>query len=216
MLFVCLSAEGVENALRQLGDEPCAELRIDLVKPTLDEMKAMISGHPDVWFIVTCRPGVFDEETSLQYLETAAKCGAQYIDIEYERGAEVAARMKKACEGTECQLIISYHNFEYMPEEYTLLSIIDECKARGADKVKIACQIPNQGANAALLYLNCLREDLITVGMGRIGKMGRLASLWCGSEFTYVAADHGAPTAPGQVTVSEMKRAIDAMGMFKP
>ncbi len=114
-LYVCLSAEGVANALRQLGDEKCAELRIDLVKPTLDQMKDILSKYSDVKFIVTCRPGVFDEETSLQYLETAAKCGAKYIDVEIERGAEVAARMKMACENSDCSLIISYHNFDTTP-----------------------------------------------------------------------------------------------------
>ena len=76
MYYVCLSAEGIENATRQLADELCAELRVDLVKPTMDEMKKFLADHNDVRFIVTCRPGAFDEETSLQYLETAAKCGA--------------------------------------------------------------------------------------------------------------------------------------------
>ena len=216
MYYVCLSAEGIENATRQLDDELCAELRVDLVKPTMDEMKKFLADHKDVRFIVTCRPGVFDEETSLQYLETAAKCGAAYIDVEIERGKEVAARLKKACEGTECRLIISYHNFDCTPGEYELLSIIDQSKEWGADKVKIACNVPTPEANAALMHLYNLREDIIAFGMGRIGKVSRLASLWCGAEFTYVAADWGNATAPGQLTISEMRRAVDALGMFKP
>ncbi|MBQ4405782.1 MAG: type I 3-dehydroquinate dehydratase [Bacteroidales bacterium] len=215
MYYVCLSAEGIENATRQLADELCAELRIDLVKPTMDEMKKFLADHNDVRFIVTCRPGAFDEETSLQYLETAAKCGAEYIDVEIERGKEIAARLKKACEGTECQLIISYHNFEYTPGEYELLSIIDKSKDWGADKVKIACNVPIPEANAALMHLYNLRDNIIVFGMGRLGKISRLASLWCGAEFTYVAADCGEATAPGQLTISQMRQAVDALGMFK-
>ncbi len=215
MYYVCLSAEGIENANRQLDDELCAELRVDLVKPSMDEMKKFLADHKDVRFIVTCRPGVFDEETSLQYLETAAKCGAAYIDVEIERGKDVAARLKKACEGTECRLIISYHNFDCTPHKYELLDTIDRAKKWGADKVKIACNVPNQESNSALLSLYCERDNIIAFGMGRLGKISRLASLWCGAEFTYVAADWGNATAPGQLTISEMRRAVDALGMFK-
>ena len=213
--YVCLSAEGIENATRQLGEELCAELRVDLVKPTMDEMKKFMADHNDVRFIVTCRPGVFDEETSLQYLETAAKCGAKYIDVEIERGKEIAARLKKACEGTECQLIISYHNFENVPWLGELYDIIDRAKSWGADKVKIACNVPNQESNSALLSLYCERDNIIAFGMGRLGKISRLASLWCGAEFTYVASDYGEPTAPGQLTISQMRQAVDALGMWK-
>lgn len=214
-LYVCLSMEGVENALHQLGDEKYAELRVDLVQPTIEEMKELLTQHADVRFIVTCRPDVFDEETSLTYLETAAKCGAEFIDIEIERGAEVAVRMKKICEETGCRLIISYHNFDYTPEEDELLSIIDDCKSRGADKVKIACNVPVPEANATLLHLYNMREDIIAFGMGNLGKISRLASLWCGAEFTYAASDYGKPAAPGQLTASEIRRAIDTLGMDK-
>ncbi|MCR5453646.1 MAG: type I 3-dehydroquinate dehydratase [Bacteroidales bacterium] len=210
-LYVCLSAEGVDNALRQLGDEKCAELRIDLVKPTLEEMKQILSQHSDVKFIVTCRPGVFDEETSLQYLETAATCGAKYIDVEIERGAEVAARIKNACKNTDCKLVISYHNFDTTPKENELLSIIDECKSRGADKVKIACKVLAQADNSILLHLYSMSNNLIVFGMGPLGKISRIASLYCGAEFTYAAPDYGEATAPGQFKISEMRNIIDEL-----
>jgi len=211
MLFVCLSAEGVENALRQLGNEPCAELRIDLVKPTLDEMKAIMTQHPDVWFIVTCRPGVFDEETSLQYLETAAKCGAKYIDIEIERGAEKAARLRKACEGTDCKLIISYHNFECTPTQAELSMTIADCQQHGADIVKLACMVNVATDNATLLSLYNIHTNIVAFGMGNLGKISRLASLGCGAKFTYVAPDNGNGTAPGQLTVSQMRKCMEAL-----
>ena len=81
MLYICLSAPGVDQAMKQLNGNKHAELRIDLVKPSIDELKQLLADK-NIDFIVTCRPGVFDEETSMQYLETAAKSGAKYIDIE--------------------------------------------------------------------------------------------------------------------------------------
>lgn len=211
MLYVCLSAEGVDNALRQLGDEKCAELRIDLVRPSMDEMKKMLS-EGNVSYIVTCRPGAFDEETSQRYLAAAAKCGADYIDVEIERGAAVAARLKDACAGTTCKLIVSYHNFECTPSREELLEVIKECKSRGADIVKLACKVMTPADNAVLLSLYCDCDNLVAFGMGALGKISRVASLGCGARFTYVASDNGDGTAPGQLQVSEMRRCMDLIG----
>jgi len=207
MLYVCMSSEGVDNALLQLGNEKYAELRIDLVRPSVDELKQMLA-NSEISYIATCRPGVFDEETSLKYLEIAAQNGAHYIDVEIERGTEVALRLKKACENTACKLIISYHNFQNTPSQADLLSIIDECKSRGADIVKIACKVNTSVDNSVLLSLYSQRENVVAFGMGALGKVSRLASLGCGAEFTYVASDNGEATAPGQFTVSEMKKAL--------
>ncbi|MBO7567985.1 MAG: type I 3-dehydroquinate dehydratase [Bacteroidales bacterium] len=212
MLYVCLSAEGVENALRQLGDEKCAELRVDLVKPSMDEMVKLVS-KKDFSFIVTCRPGVFDEETSLKYLATAAKHGADYIDIEIERGAEVASRMKAACEDSGCKLIISYHNFECTPSFEELRKVIMECRGRGADIVKIACKVNSTADNSTLMSLYGEGEGIVAFGMGTLGQVSRLASLGCGAKFTYVASDFGDGTAPGQLTVSQMRRYVNELGI---
>ncbi len=212
MLYVCLSAEGVGNALRQLGDEKCAELRVDLVRPTVAEMKDLLSKR-DVSYIVTCRPGVFDEEASLKYLVTAAQCGADYIDVEIERGAEVAARMKSACNGTKCKLIISYHNFDLTPSRSDLDSIISECRGRGADIVKIACKVNSPADNSTLMSLYGEGDGIVAFGMGTLGQISRLASLGCGAKFTYVASDYGDGTAPGQLTVSRMRRYVKELGI---
>lgn len=207
MLYVCLSSLGVSEAMKQLGSEKCAELRIDLVKPTMDEMRTLLSDK-QMSYIVTCRPGAFDEETSLQYLEAAAKAGAKYIDVEVERGADKALRIKKACEGTPCKLIISYHNFQETPSLSALTGTIDECFTHSADIVKVACQVNKPEDNSVLLSMYNLKKNVVVFGMGSLGKISRLASLKCGAEFTYVASDFGQGTAPGQFTVSEMRKAL--------
>ncbi len=207
MLYVCLSALGVENAMKQLGNEKCAELRIDLVKPTMDEMKALLADE-SMSYIVTCRPGAYDEETSIQYLENAAKWGAKYIDVEVERGKEVAARLADACKDTACKLIISYHNFDETPSQKDLIFIIDKCVQHRADIVKLACKVNTVTDNAVLMSLYQVRDNIVAFGMGPLGKIARLGSLKCGAEFTYVASDFGEGTAPGQFTVSEIRKAL--------
>ncbi|MBR4266139.1 MAG: type I 3-dehydroquinate dehydratase [Bacteroidales bacterium] len=208
MLYICLSAPGVDQAMKQLNGNKHAELRIDLVKPSIDELKQLLADK-NIDFIVTCRPGVFDEETSMQYLETAAKSGAKYIDIEIERGIEKAQRIKNACQGTNCKLIVSYHNFKETPSAESLTEIIDQCFENHADIVKIACQVNSVDDNATILSMYNKHKNIVVFGMGSLGKITRLASLKCGAEFTYVASDYGNATAPGQFTYSQMKTALE-------
>ena len=208
MLYVCLSAEGVENASKQLSDNKYAELRLDLVKPSTQEMIEMLSDK-SVSFIVTCRKGAFDEETSLKMLEVAAQSGADYIDTEIERGEEIAQRLKNACKNSSCKLIISYHNFEETPDLEELHSIIRTCINYGADYVKLACKVNFPEDNAKLLSLYTLDENIVAFGMGELGKITRVACLKCGSPITYLAPDEGNKTAPGQFKVSEMKKLLE-------
>ncbi len=203
MLYVCLSAQGTENALKQLGNSKYAELRIDLVKPTCNDLEKMLS-NKDVSYIATCRPGAFDEPTSIAMLETAIKSGADYVDVEIERGQEIAARIKLACKNTTCKMIISYHNFEETPDFDELQAIVEKCVNYGADCVKIACKVNFPQDNAKLLSLYNLDENIVAFGMGEKGKISRLASLYCGAPFTYVSANFGNATAPGQISEKEI------------
>ena len=207
MLYVCLSAEGYNNALSQLGNSKYAELRIDLVKPSAVEIEKMLADK-NVSYIATCRPGIFDEPTSISLLETAIKAGADYVDVEIERGEQIASHIKNVCKGTTCKMIISYHNFEETPDIEELNKIVEQCVSYGADCVKIACKVNFPQDNAKLLSLYNLDENIVAFGMGEKGKISRLASLRCGAPFTYVAANSGNNTAPGQISENEMQELL--------
>jgi len=67
------------------------------------------------------------------------------------------------------------------------------------------------------LVLNAIRftkdfGNIVAFGMGKLGRVSRLASLYCGAAFTYVAADSGQATAPGQFTRSEMEQLLKETG----
>ena len=210
MLYVCLSAEGVDNAMRQLGDNKCAELRVDLVKPTADEMIQMLSAE-EYKYIVTCRPGVYEQDYDISMLETAALNGAEYIDLELERAAEFSLKLRRACLlSKKCKLIISYHNYETTPDAGILKGIIKYCKELGADIVKMACKSNSVSDNARILGLYGEYNDIVAFCMGETGKITRAASVMMGAPFTYAAADDGAPTAPGQLTIKQIKKILDA------
>ncbi len=215
MLYVCLSAEGVDNAMQQLGEHNCAELRVDLVKPTADQMISLLAEEENK-YIVTCRPGVYEPEYDINILETAALNGAEYIDLELERAPEYSLKLRRACLlSKKCKLIISYHNYETTPDAGILKGIIKYCKELGADIVKMACKSNSVSDNARILGLYGEYNDIVAFCMGESGKITRPASLMFGAPFTYVAADNGLPTAPGQLTINQVKRILDAMDFEK-
>ena len=208
MLYVCLSAEGVDNAMLQLGDNKCAELRVDLVKPTADQIISLLADESR-HYIVTCRPGVFDPDYDIAMLETAALNGADYIDLEIERAPEYAIKMRRACLlSKKCRLIISYHNYETTPDAGILKGIIKYCKELGADIVKLACKSNSVSDNARILGLYGEFNDIVAFCMGETGKITRPASIMMGAPFTYAAAGDGKATAPGQLTIGQMERIL--------
>ena len=212
MIYVCLSAEGIENAGKQLGEEKFAELRIDLVKPSLQEMTDFILRRKDVKFIVTCRPGVFDEETSMNYLRKAIDINAAYVDIEIERGAALSKELERRALDTDfidrTQIIVSYHNYKSTPSKEELEELWTKMiNVHRGDIAKIACMVNEPFDNARLLgmYNVHTKRYVVAFGMGELGKITRPASLLCGAQFTYAAPDFGSATAPGQFTVSQLK-----------
>lgn len=206
MYYVCLSALGVENAQSQRDNWSYAEIRIDLVKPTSQQLIDLLA-DTKVSYIATCRPGNdFNNQQSLEMLVLAAKNGADYVDIEIERDAADIAVLKDVCKNNpHCKLIISYHNFDETPDLDTLDKVISKADSLGADCVKIACKSNSEYDNAKLLSLYVRDENIVAFGMGKIGAITRVASVKCGAPFTYVAPDDGSCTAPGQLSLSKIK-----------
>ena len=205
MYYVCLSAQGIDNVERQRNNWPYAELRMDLIKPTKEDLIKLLSNKA-VSYIATCRLGDFDASQSLELLKCAAKNGADYVDIEIERSEEDIQALKEVCrEYSACKMIVSYHNFDTTPDLDELDNIINEAVRLGADCVKIACQSNSEYDNAKLMSLYVRDENIIAFGMGRIGKITRLACVKCGSPITYIAPDDGTSTAPGQISLADVK-----------
>jgi 3-dehydroquinate dehydratase-1 len=69
-----------------------------------------------------------------------------------------------------------------------------------------------------LIMLNFVSEaskkaKLVCVAMGELGKHSRLVSPVFGAFFTFASLDEKRKTAKGQLTIQEMKRAYEALGL---
>lgn len=106
-------------------------------------------------------------------------------------------------------LIASYHNFHTTPPLRTLELKLAKAQALEADIAKIAClckNIDDYRRLARLLVNQTARLPLIVIGMGEHSALSRVFFPSLGSVITYSFL--GAPTAPGQLTLSQTSRLI--------
>ena len=209
MICVAISDKSLDKCLATLDKVELAEIRIDLTEFDEEEVRKVCS-HPTPT-VATCRADKTGIEKQLRLLSAAIEAGARYVDVEIEAGREQIDRIGTLAKTHDCKLIVSYHNYEATPELKELHRIMDECFSLGADIAKIATHINSNEESARILSLYTDERPKVAIGMGEAGKVTRVMATLMGAEFTFAAMDDGEPTAPGQITYSVMKRAIERL-----
>lgn len=99
--------------------------------------------------------------------------------------------------------IVSFHNFQEVPKD--LPGIVTRLGqfCRKDEAIKVAAQCNSYREALRMLALCKGRRDVIAVPMGEIGLPARVLALAHGSALAYAAV--GEKTAPGQLTLDEMK-----------
>jgi len=200
--MICISIQHIEqfDELKMLKPA-MLELRFDLINETPGEVIPIVSR--DTIIIATCRPGKHDRDQRILLLKSCIDLGAQIIDLEIEADEDYQQELISYAKEKNCEVIISWHNFEKTPGKKDLESIIKDCFSKGADIAKIATLVNNEADNARLLSLYSMEGRKVVLGMGKKGKITRLAATHLGAEFTFASTGSGNETAPGQITIEE-------------
>lgn len=225
MICVPVVAKTNETAIAQMNEYgPLAdvvELRIDFIK-NADPEKLLSAKKGKV--IVTARKkdegGNFEgsEEERLALLKKAIASKADFVDVELNAGEAFVKEIQKEIKkySGKTKLIISYHNFDKTPGESELQEILDECSARGADIVKIVTFANSVEDNLEILKLIVRAKEtdreIIAMCMGNYGRISRIAAPYFGSCICFASSGEGAESAPGQLTLKEMK---EILGILK-
>jgi len=204
MICVSLGNIGFNRCVESLLKVECAEIRMDLMDLTEDEVKLLFSEPCSL--IATCRPGKFIEEERISMLTCAIQYGARYVDIEIESEPHFLNTIKEHAEDKGVKLIISYHDFNTTPSIDELENVIKKARLLGADIVKIATLAHNPEDCARVIGLYSKHKDIIAFCMGKEGVITRVAAPYLGAEFTFAAFDESLATAPGQLTVEKMEK----------
>ena len=128
-----------------------AEIRIDLAGFSNEEIKKVFSRRKKL--IATCRPGKIKDDDRMEMLKIAIESGATYVDIEYEAPEDYKNDLIDFAHKHQCDVIISYHNYDMTPELEELEKIVHDCYAQGADLAKIATHVNVNRDNSKILSL---------------------------------------------------------------
>lgn len=134
---------------------------------------------------------------------------ADAIDIELRAIGEMEPVLAAARE-QGVAVVVSAHDFERTPAADDLRQTIRRATDAGADAVKIATRTDDAAALVRLLGLLDERSPddlpLIVMGMGRLGKVSRLAAVACGSPLAYGHLGHA--NVSGQWHAVELAEAL--------
>jgi 3-dehydroquinate dehydratase-1 len=213
MICLCIGKPSVALCQELLPGVELAEIRLDGAALSPNEIQQIFTLHANL--IATYRPNFETESTGKRKMAllTAVEAGAAYVDIEIEAGAAYKKEIMQTARLQECQVILSYHNYENTPSKKQLGTIIEQCFSEGADIAKIACQVHSEADSARILslydYPGQLHQGKITaIGMGEKGKITRLAAPLLGAPFTYASLSTGKETAPGQLDKDTLEKIL--------
>lgn len=212
MICVSLSNIGFEECLSLAREEPFVEFRFDLMDLTPTQAGDVVSASHRS--IATYRPDTADTARRIRTMISAMKSGTSYVDIELEADSSYREELTKAARTYGTDVIVSYHNFDSTPEAPKLKTIVDSCKKAGADVVKIACQVNNNGDLQSLMGLYGEAQRMVVIGMGKKGLITRISASFMGAEFTFASPGIGRETAPGQIDREQLASIIASINKY--
>jgi 3-dehydroquinate dehydratase type I len=154
------------------------------------------------------------EDERQKILVDAARNGFEYVDVDLftPNMRELIANLREA----GAKPIVSFHDFDTTLELSRLNIVLEEEIALGAEVCKIVTTANQVEDN--LTTLNFVSEaskkaKIVCFAMGELGKPSRLLSPVFGAFFTFASIDEKRKTAKGQLTIQEMRRAYELLGL---
>jgi 3-dehydroquinate dehydratase/shikimate dehydrogenase len=203
------AAEMTKQVRSALGETWTVELRLDWLRSDAERSRFLLwlgKNRPHgATFLATCRRreggGKFvgDVSRELFWLIQAREAGCQWCDLEVETLRKLPDESVREY-AVPARVLLSVHDFERTP---ALPRSINPPAHGEVDGVKIAAKARTIGDSIRLLQLARRSKNLVAVPMGEVGLPARILALREGSALAY--APVAAATAPGQVSLSELK-----------
>ena len=148
------------------------------------------------------------EANRLDFLAAALDLGVTCLDVEL--AADAGFRRELAARREKTKLILSWHDFAGTPDSTRLEAVLAEMLAAEVDIVKLVTMARQPEDNIRLLSLipkaKAQGKEIIAFCMGPLGKWSRVAAPLMGSFLTFAPFSKAGASAPGQLTVNDVKR----------
>lgn len=228
--IVPITAKTAEQAIAQaqvIASNPnadVAEFRIDLLEFSADTKKVIALGQqlnqflkdkPLIATIRTHNEGgkmtVSDQDYEKIYREYLKKPFMQLLDIEMFRDAKSVAKLTQLAHDKKVLVIMSNHDFAKTPGQQDIENRLLKQDQMGADILKIAVMPKSKQdvftlMNATLAVSQKSQKPLLTMSMGQLGTISRVATANMGGSLSFGMI--GEASAPGQIDVTQLKQLL--------
>lgn len=185
------------------------EVRLDLLDSHVD--LSALRAKTTLPLIATDKAARAETEHQ-NILQNAARSGFEYVDFDLLKLKTPLVKTVKAI-GAKC--IVSFHDNDSTPTTKKLGAVLKKELAYGADVCKIVTTATNIEDNLKVLNFvaaAAAKAKTVCFAMGELGKPSRILSPLFGGFFTFASLGRGNKTAPGQMTISEMKTLYSILG----
>ncbi|WP_151716094.1 type I 3-dehydroquinate dehydratase [Acinetobacter sp. TUM15071] len=226
--IVPITAKTKEQAIAQAkviaanADADLAEFRIDLLSFANDtkqvialghELKQILGAKPMIATIRTHNEGgqltISDAEYGKTYQAYLQQPFMDMLDVEMFRDQQIVKNTVKLAHAKKVLIVMSNHDFKKTPPEAEIIKRLLKQDELGADILKIAVMPQNKQdvftlMNATLNVSQQSKKPLLTMSMGKLGTISRIATANMGGSFSFGMI--GEASAPGQIDVTQLKQ----------
>jgi 3-dehydroquinate dehydratase type I len=189
------------------------EVRLDYLEeanPNLQKLFRTLPGPVIVTNRLATEGGRWqgDEANRRKLLTETLALGVTCLDVEL--ATDDSFRRELAARRDKTKLILSWHDFAGTPDVTRLEVVLEEMLAADADIVKLVTLARQPEDNIRLLSLipkaKAQGREIIAFCMGPLGKWSRVAANLMGSFLTFAPFSKSGASAPGQLTVNDLKK----------
>ena len=137
------------------------------------------------------------------------------IDVEYFQSENIDKEIR-ALQKMGAKVVTSHHDFYETPSEEVIFMLLEQMRHSNADVVKLAV-MPNHTDDVLRLleetshfHKRYPNQPLVTMSMGKMGRISRIAGEVFGSCVTFGAGKKA--SAPGQIPVDDLRKILDYVG----
>lgn len=183
------------------------EVRIDLIG---DGWQKLVSQLHKPWVASnrSMTEGGSWRESEAKRISTllgAMDLGADIVDIELKtiNLKQVVARIKQ-----QSKCLLSFHQLERTLPLHEMKKIINQQLVEGADICKMVVTARSLSDNHVALQLikEFPKVKIVSFAMGPLGSISRILSPLIGGYYTYASIREGEESAPGQITVGDLRK----------
>ncbi|MCH7310876.1 type I 3-dehydroquinate dehydratase [Acinetobacter sp. ANC 4805] len=226
--IVPITAKTKEQAIAQAKviaanqDADLAEFRIDLLDFAADSKQVIALGHElkkilgDKSMIATIRTHneggkltISDADYGKTYQAYLKQPFMDMLDVEMFRDQQVVKNTVKLAHDKKVLIVMSNHDFKQTPSEDEIVKRLLKQDELGADILKIAVMPQSKQdvftlMNATMKVSQQSKKPLLTMSMGKLGTISRIATANMGGSFSFGMI--GEASAPGQIDVTQLKQ----------